>query len=121
MKRTLKDIILEFLAIVEYSDDKEKFIAEFEQLNQVEAFTNVFETLPKDVQEKIKKSKPEEIAQYIPKDAFEKELIKVSSIAFGEQIKDTLPILTPAQKEKVVQLVASLQNEQQQDPNNPSE
>jgi len=121
MKRTLKDVILEFLTIVEYSDDKEKFIAEFEQLNQIEAFTNVFQTLPEDVQEKIKKSKPEEIGQYIPKDAYQQELIKVTSIAFGEQIKDTLPILTPAQKEKVIQLVAGLQEEEQQTQNNPSE
>ena len=107
MKRTIKDVITEFLTIVDYPNDKEKFIAEFEQLNQVEAFTNVFETLPKDVQEKIKQSKPEEIEQYIPKEAYQQELIKVTSIAFGEQIKDTLPLLNSEQKEKVIQLATS--------------
>lgn len=115
MQRTIKDIIISFLTIVEYPNDKEKFATEFEQLNRLEAFSRLFETLPQDIQEKIKQSKtPEEIEQYIDKETYEKELIKVTSLAFADQIKSTLPLISPEQKEKIVELLNEMQDSQSQ-------
>ena len=53
MEQSSKDILLKILEIIEYQNDKEKFVTEFELLNQTEALGNLLNKLPSDVQEKI--------------------------------------------------------------------
>jgi hypothetical protein len=110
MKKSVNDILIEILSIAGYSSNKEKFVAEFERLNILEAMTHIYDMLPHETQEQIKVhiDDPYEIKKYIPDEALINELIKVTRAALHNCIKDMLPALNSYQKEKINNLVVTL-------------
>jgi hypothetical protein len=110
MKTALKDIIIEILTIAGYSNDKEKYAAEFEELNLLKAMTHIYDTLPKEIQDKIKENMhdPYAIQQYIPQEKYIGEVIKVTRTGLSNLVKDIAPSLNLYQKEKVNALVVTI-------------
>ena len=103
MQTTIKDIIMEFLMIAGYPNDKEKFVEEFERLNLLEAMVKVFDKLPKESQYFIRahQDEPELIQQHIPQELYILELKKVTREALKNLITDISPLLSEHQKEKI--------------------
>ncbi|HSX08671.1 MAG TPA: hypothetical protein VLF93_00780 [Candidatus Saccharimonadales bacterium] len=110
MKKSVNDILIEILTIAGYSGDKEKFVAEFEELNVFEAITHIYDTLPHELQENIKthSNNPYEMQKYIPQRELINEVIKVTRVALHNCIKDMLPALNSFQKEKINNLAVTL-------------
>ena len=108
MNKSYRDILSEILQIVNYQN-KEKFVAEFEGLNHLDAMANIMPSLSSDVREyiKINASDPEKIKKYIPQDLYIKELTKVSADALKNFIIDISSALTIKQKQEIAALLAS--------------
>ena len=107
MQHSFGNILLNILEIIRYTNDKEKFILEFENLNQEEAILNILERLPDEIQEKIRANDNiDEIKQYINQEEFIVELRKVSGEALGNFIEDIAPTLTLDQSERILKLIS---------------
>ncbi len=107
MQQNYKDTLLELLTTINYPNNKEKFIAEFEDLNRVEVIANILEKLPKDIQEKIQAGDNdyENIKKYIHQDEYLAEITKVSAEALKKFIEVISPLLTLQQKQQVDKIV----------------
>lgn len=107
MQRSATDILLELLIIIKYPNNKQRFIAKFEEVNKKETIANMLERLPEETQKYLENvSDPTEVNQYIPEEAYQQEFIKVSTEAMKKLIQAISPILTLDQKEKIVKLIS---------------
>lgn len=109
MQRQLTDVLQEFLVIVKFHENKEKFVKEFEELNHLETIANLAERLPEELQEKIKahQGKGEILKEVFDKNEYQAELTKVSHAAFKRFVDIASPLLKLEQKQKVVKLLQS--------------
>lgn len=110
MQQQFKETLAEILEIIKYSNNREKFIKEFEAMNQLEAVTNIVERLPAAVRERIKMvssgfSNPDSIRQRISPDEYNREVNKVAETELHKFIEVISPVLTLAQKQKVDKLI----------------
>jgi hypothetical protein len=55
MYQEIRDVLTRVLAIINYSDDRNKFIEEFIKTCQAQTFTELFNRLPADKQESLKR------------------------------------------------------------------
>lgn len=107
MQRSFRDVLFDFLIIVRYPNNKQKFIAEFEQLNHMETVANLLDRLTPEVQNKVKENEGniEEVKKYLPTEEYLSELTKVSSQALLNLVKVVSPLLKLDQKQKVANLL----------------
>ena len=114
MQKNFNELLLEILSIIDYPNDKNKCVKEFEELNHAEAMTNMLERLPNDVQEKIKAVQydEKEVIKYIDQKEYLSELIKVSEDAFINLLNDISATLTEEQKNKIQLLLEASDKDQ---------
>jgi hypothetical protein len=112
MQAAYNNILFSILDIINYQNDKELFVKEFEALNILDAMGYLIPKLPQNIQESIRAcgDDPEKIKQLIPEEAYKKEFIKVSFDALDELLASVLPTVTPLQKEKIGKLISSQQH-----------
>lgn len=108
MKSSLNDLLLEILSVIKYRN-KEAFVKEFEEMNNVEAMANCIEKLPASQQKEInfKKGDFEAVKKYIPQEVFQEELTKISAEAFGDFISHMKSVLDHNQKQKIAHLITT--------------
>lgn len=111
MKKNFPDVLLEILNIIQYPNDKEKYVIEFEELNRTEALANLLEDLPLEIQEKIKETneyeKGIEIKKYLQDEVYFAEVTAVSEEALARLIESLLPNLTSEQQENIRTVVTA--------------
>src|SRR5579862_3274305 len=100
MQKNFSELLLEVLTIIDYPNDKNTCIKEFEELNNAEAMFNIFEKLPSDIQKKIKAAQynEAEVVKYIDQNEYRSELIQVSENALVKLLNDISATLTKEQK-----------------------
>ncbi len=129
MERKIIDIVADILEIIEYPDDREQFLKEFQQTNHEEAIFNILEQFPEDIKEKIKNAEdPNLIKDYITEEAYLSEMTKVSEEALKNFLETINSSLSDEQREKIEKLFQNLAEPQsnasapeQTTPNNPTE
>src|SRR5258708_1142505 len=109
MQTSYREILFEILTSIKYFNNKEKVVAEFEELNHMEAFGNTIEQLPYEVQEQIRLCNNDHFAikKIIPGDLYSKELVKVSLESLHKFINELTPFITNEQKKKITGFVSS--------------
>ncbi len=107
MQKKFNDVLFDLLTIIKYPNNKERFIKEFEELNHLEAISNLMDKFPVDIQEHIKASEGriEEIKKYIQQEEYVSEVAKVSKEALIKFIEVVSPLLNLEQKQRVVNLL----------------
>jgi hypothetical protein len=107
MQPWIKESLLEILHLINYSQNKEKFILEFEAMSHVEAMTAMIQKLPKDLQKRIASldKNSEEIKQYISSDEYLVEVDRISRQELQSFVKVVSPVLSVSQKEKIAFLL----------------
>lgn len=108
MDKTVRELLFEILTISNYTKDKEQVIADFEEMNKLETFANIFETLPLQARVHLTatQANKEVLLQYISSEEYVAELMKVTQNALLEFIAALTPVLDRDQKEKIAALVA---------------
>ena len=110
MSTNPKDILISVLDIVEYKDDKKKFINEFLYVSEIEALLNNLSALDSLKQEEVKaliaQDSSDKLQEYIDShlgsdEIFQKELAKVIEVAFKDFLTEVMPTLREDQKEKL--------------------
>ncbi|MBP9716836.1 MAG: hypothetical protein KBD51_02730 [Candidatus Levybacteria bacterium] len=111
-----KEIILNVLEIIGYSDDREKFANEFLGLILQKSINNLAEKLPQNkldqLRQRLSLSKPEKLETLL-KDYFSGEELnesvkKVSENMFKEYLEEVGPTLSNSQKEDLQKYLTSL-------------
>lgn len=105
MKLTPKDQLIEILHIINYADNKEKYIQEFELINHLEATNNLIQKLPFEVRKKIEKQDPSIIKDYVSAEIYLEEITTVWKRELAKLITAVSPTLTLSQKEKIKNLL----------------
>lgn len=107
MQHNSQDTLFELLKIINYPNNRQKFINEFEELNRLEALANILDRLPEDLQQQLQVNHDAYNAfeKYISKEAYVEELIKVSQTALENFVEAMSPHLSLSQKEQAVALV----------------
>ncbi len=107
MQPSYNDILSELLSIIGYPNSNQKFAAEFEELNRLEAIANLLDELPIEKQEKLKTgiNDPNEFKKYVSDEAYFTEMTKVSRDAITKFIEVISPLLSLKQKQQVNHLM----------------
>lgn len=106
MEPSYTDLLLQILSIMHFRD-KEKFAAEFEELNYMEAMNNCIEKLPIHIQDEIiaHKAQPELIMKHVSRTMYKDEVITVATKALVTFIEHMSPVLTLQQKEQITSIL----------------
>jgi Mg/Co/Ni transporter MgtE len=129
MNTTYQSFLTKLLEAIDFKNDKEQFVGEFIKDTQLETLLELIETLPADKQTAIKEqlskaTKPEEITQLMNDNFTQEQLQESFTKNANEAIKGLLETLkdtfTDEQRQKVVQLLQSLSQEEQKDVNKES-
>ena len=114
MQKNFNELLLEILTIIDYPNDKNKYLKDFEEMNHAEAMTNILERLPSDIQEKIKAVHYDknEVIKYIDQNEYLSEIIKVSEDALIKLLDDISTTLTEEQKNKIQLLLEASEGDQ---------
>lgn len=109
MNLSYTDLLSDILSIAHYSD-KEKFVREFEQMNQLEAVENCIKKFPQPLQDFIMTfgSTPEEVLKHIDPDSYRAELLLVSAESLVDFLQHIQPALTGEQKEKIASILHNI-------------
>ena len=117
MNKSLKDIVLEILEIIEYPDDRNVFVDEFMSANLTDALANISQKIPDELKKKADLTQPnfegvtkediEKVRQYVSEEDFAKELENVSKAEIKKMVEQ-LSGLDDEQKEKIDAIVKSL-------------
>lgn len=111
-----KEIILQVLEIIGYTDDREKFANDFLGLILQNSINNLSENLPQDkidqLRQRLSLSKPEKLETLL-KDYFSGEELndsvkKVSENMFKEYLEEVGPTLNESQKENLQKYLSGL-------------
>lgn len=116
-----KQILLETLEIIDYQKDKNAFAEEFMGVCQQEALALLLESLPENRRgqfaqdingkEALTREKSQAIIkEYFHPEEISKALQKASKEQFQSFLETIVPTLSPEQKEKLQQYLASLKN-----------
>ena len=105
MKSNPKEQLREILEIINYTEDREAFIREYELISQIEAVGTIVEQLPNQVQEIIQKRNPALIKDYVSLDTYITEITNAWHRKISNLITAVSPVLTFSQKEKIKQLM----------------
>ncbi|HEX8931786.1 MAG TPA: hypothetical protein VF810_01375 [Patescibacteria group bacterium] len=110
MQQSYKELLSKILEIINYSNNRDKFIKEFETMNHLEAVTNIVERFPAAVRERIKLVssgflKPDLIKHKISPEEYNLELNKVAEAELYKFVQVISPVLTLTQKQKIDQLL----------------
>ncbi|MBI4098218.1 MAG: hypothetical protein HY426_04235 [Candidatus Levybacteria bacterium] len=115
MNSNPKQIILQVLEIIGYSDDKEKYADDFLALCFQKAFVNLTQKLPQDKQDQLTQrmslvsaDKTEALLlEYFPKEEFENAIKEASRSTFEEYLKTIIPTLNEEQRSKLEAYLSS--------------
>lgn len=117
MDKNPKDILTDILAIVDYKGDKNDFAERFIVICQQQAFLEFVESLPKTLQDDLKKKLGDQkdkekikkaMDQYVNTKEFLGKLELVTAKNFKEYIEAIIPTLTLDQKAKLQKYLSSL-------------
>ena len=118
MRNNLKDTILKILEAVEYADDKEAFVKEFEELVNIQAVESLINSLPQDQKEALKiegsanKDNSEKVSEILKsrfnEEQMQKSLEETTKSAVMEWMKTIEPTLSDQQKQNLVKLSEDL-------------
>jgi hypothetical protein len=106
MKFTPRDQLIEILHIINYADDKEKYIQEFEVINHLEATHNLIQQFPIEIRHKIEQD-PTVIREYVSAEVYIDQITHIWKRELAKLINAVLPTLTLSQKEKIEQVMNS--------------
>ena len=111
MQSDYRKILYEILTIIQYLNNKEKFVNEFEELNHMKALSNTIERLPHGVQEQIKLCNNDHhtIKRYIPSALYSEELMRAYAESLKNFIKELFFVITVEQKEQIAKIIAASQ------------
>lgn len=106
-----KAVLLKILDIIGYSDDKEKFVAEFLQNVNLQALSDLFNTLPQDKKDQLQlkitsignnaAQMQEELKNYFTADQLSQAIENSAKNAVTEYIKTIEPTLSDLQKQNL--------------------
>ena len=106
-----KTILLKILDIISYSEDREKFTAEFFQTVSLQALLDLFNTLPQDKKDQFQQKiqgiendavqMQEELKKYFTQNQIEQTIETSARNAVTEYIKTIEPTLSDPQKQNL--------------------
>jgi hypothetical protein len=106
-QKTYTELLFTILNIIDYQNNKEKFVTDFDVLNRLDAATNIIETYPKDIQGKIRACKSvDDVSYYIAAEAYKEAYIKVTQKSLQEFIDSIKITLSANQKQRIADLIA---------------
>ena len=108
MKTSYSDLLLQILTIMGYKD-KESYVAEFEEMNRLEAVMNCMDMLPESIQKQIKNKEIDasEVVKTLPKDLYMQELTNVSVQSLFDLFDQMKAVLSDKQKYEIINLICS--------------
>ena len=110
MHQDPKDIILNILTIIGFTDDKEAAADEFIQNCEKQALLDILVALPVEKQDALKRQlagvKDQDqqkaiIAEYVSSEQYQESLQKASATAFEGLIEEVIPTLSKEQTDKL--------------------
>lgn len=120
MQEDIQKILLSVLEIIDYKEDRDKYVQQFLGMSLLRALDKSLKTLPSDQKEKLKDElkadmSQEDIAGLIKKFSqnpdFQKILAEASAELLDEFVKAVEPTLSEDQKEKLNTYLSSLQDQ----------
>ena len=107
MQTAPKELLIEILKIINYRNNREAFILEFEAMSYMEAMVDVVDQLPDDLAEKVKKGKFDAawVKENISKEMYVDQVDKVFGKKIDGLIEAVSPVLNLAQKQKITELM----------------
>ncbi len=113
-----KDILLNILEAIDYTDDKEAFIKEFIELTQIQAVNDLVNALPPEQKEAVKaelaanKDNPQKASDVLKSrftdEQMQEALEKSSGYAMLEWMNAINPTLSDEQRQKLINLSKEL-------------
>lgn len=105
MQLTLKDQLIEFLNIIQFSQNRDSFIKDFEINAHLEATVNLMDKLPQGVQELLQKRDASLIKEYISIENYKEEILAVWKKKLMALAAAASHTLTFSQKEQLNKLL----------------
>lgn len=101
-----KDLLAAILDVLHYTN-KEAYIERFDRMNHIEAMSNIYETLPEDLQEKFVHGAddPEIIMKLVDRETYLEEVTTVTANALSSFINHVQPTMNNSQKEQIAKLL----------------
>lgn len=114
VNQTSRDVLLQVLNIIGYSDNKEEFISKFLQLCEQQALINMINSLPEDRRSSLesalsKQNSPENITAILDKYLSKKDLAqavqKATEDTFKSYLQSVIPTLSNSQRKDLDSLL----------------
>ena len=104
---TYTELLFRILEIIDYQNNKEKFVTEFETLNRLDAVASIIDTYPADLQKKVKACKTaEEISRYITENEYKDAYIRISQKELETFLASIAHTLSGSQKQRIKDLAS---------------
>ncbi len=117
MNNKFFEILDQVLTIMDYKEDKQKFILEFSDLCFGKTVSDIIEGLPQDKKQMLEKEILDEkdankqsaiIKKYMSASEYNQRLEKVSGELFGDYIKTIMPTLSPERSAELKSYLSSV-------------
>jgi hypothetical protein len=107
------EILLEVLNIIEYQEDKQKFIDDFLANAQKQAAVNILQMLPQEKKEALQKQEENKdlFAEIFTPEVMDKALIDVMVLQFQGFLQTIIPTLPSEKKDKLLHYLDSISPE----------
>lgn len=123
MNQNPRELFLEVLNIIGYSDDREEFTNQFFQLCEQQAIVNLVKSLPQDKQatlqaESAKQTNPDPnnllLKKYFTQEQIATNLEEATKVTFNSYLQTIIPTLNDKQKTELETYLKSLSEKQPQ-------
>jgi hypothetical protein len=111
----LRGVFLKILEVINYTEDKEDFIKEFEKNIKIQTVFDLVRSLPNEKQDELKKrlievdDNPEKIVEilkeYFSADKIQEEIKNITKNSFSEYIETILPTLSASQTDSLQKIL----------------